>query len=374
MKVAYFTESLLPITDGVVRTLCRLVETLETEKIDFLFFSPFKPDDNIDWSPKVKKVASLPLWLYDYYRIGLPYFHGIEQSLDEMEPDIVHIVSPTLLGMYGLKYAQKRNLPVVTSYHTHFVRYFNYYGLDQFQDLGWNYLKWFHNQFDKTYAPSPSTVNELLNRGFHDVELWQRGIDLEKFSPEYRNNELRKSVGAENKPILLFVGRLVKEKDLDDLISANHILQTKGYDFKMVIVGDGPMRQELENKLPDAHFTGYLHGKELAEWYASSDLFVFPSTTETFGNVILEAFASGIPAVSVNKGGVADIINHGKDGRIALAHDAIDFADNIEYFFKCNGKMKQYQQAAQATAKTYNWHNINKGLLTSYEDLIVSRN
>ena len=374
MKVAYFTESLLPHTDGVVRTLCRLVETLESEKVDFMFFSPFKPDDNISWSPKVKKVASVPLWLYDYYRIGLPYFHGIEQSLDELKPDIVHICSPTLLGMYGLKYAQKRKLPVVTSYHTHFVRYFNYYGLEQFETLGWGYLRWFHNQFDRTYAPSPSTVKELEQRGLNNVELWQRGIDFDNFSPRYRNTDLRKSIGAENKPVLLFVGRLVKEKDLDDLVKANHILKEKGYDFKQVIVGDGPMREELETRLPNAHFTGYMHGKELAEWYASSDLFVFPSTTETFGNVILEAFASGIPAVGVNKGGVADIINHGIDGRIAQANDAKDFAENIEFFFNCNGEKKQYIQSAQNTAKTYNWQHINKGLLTSYEHLIETCN
>lgn len=373
MKVAYFTESLLPKTDGVVNTLCRLIETLEDEKIEFKFFSPFKPDDDISWSPKVKKVASVPFLLYDYYRIGLPYFHGIVEDLDKLEPDIIHICSPTLLGMYGLKYAQRRKIPVVTSYHTHFVRYFAYYGFDKFEDIGWGYLKWFHNQFDKTYAPSPSTVRELQQRGFKNVELWQRGIDLNRFSSNLRNEALRESVGAKDKPILLFVGRLVAEKDLDDVIEANLILKSKGYDFKQVIVGDGPYRSILEERLPDAHLTGYKLGKDLSEWYASADLFVFPSTTETFGNVILEAFASGIPAVGVNTGGVGDIINDKKDGRIAKANNPKDLANKIKYFLKNPEKLKQYGEVARETAETYSWKRINLGLLKSYETLLNSR-
>ncbi len=374
MKIAYFTESLLPKTDGVVNTLCRLIDTLQEENVPFQFYSPFKPDDQVSWSPNVKKVASVPFLLYDYYRIGLPYFHGIVEELDEFKPELIHIVSPTLLGMYGLRYAQRRKIPVVTSYHTHFVRYFAYYGFDKFEDMGWSYLRWFHNQFDKTYAPSPSTVRELENRGFNDVELWQRGIDLGRFSNSKRDEELRASIGADNKPLLLFVGRLVKEKDLDEVIDANYILKEKGYDFKQVIIGDGPMRPELEEKLPDAHFTGYQHGETLAKWYASSDLFVFPSTTETFGNVVLESFASSIPAVGVNTGGVSDIINDGVDGKIALANNSKDFADKIEFFLKDAQNIKQYGIAARQTAEQYSWKRINMGLLKSYETLLMSRN
>ena len=131
------------------------------------------------------------------------------------------------------------------------------------------------------------------------------------------------------------------------------------------------MRPELETRLPDAHFTGYLHGKDLAEWYASSDLFVFPSTTETFGNVILEAFASSTPAVSVNTGGVADIINDGVDGKIALSNNPEDFADKIEFFLKNKNYISEFGSAARETAEQYSWKRINLGLLKSYETLLM---
>ncbi len=370
MKVAYFTESLPPNKDGVTKTLCHLVNTLESEKIEYKFYSPVKPDETFEWTRKVRKVPSVPFALYDYYRMGLPYFEGIFQELDEFRPDLVHIVSQTLLGCYGLKYAQKRKIPVVSSYHTNFVQYMGYYGLDILTDVGWHYLRWFHNQCLRTYAPSPSTMTELEKEGISSVELWQRGIELDLFSPGMRKQELRHTVTESDEPVLLFVGRLVREKDLDDLIEANQILKTRGFQFKQVIVGDGPMRPELENRLPEAHFTGFLSGVELAEWYATSDLFVFPSTTETIGNVILEAFASGLPAVGVNKGGVADIITNGVDGWIAAANDPEDFAEKIAFFLNDMNMTRNFGVDARLTAQKYSWEAINGRLLNSYEQVI----
>jgi len=375
MRIVYFTESLPPNTDGVERTLVHLVETLETEDVDYKFYSPFKPDDNHRWSWRVRKILSIPFIFYTDYKLAIPYFHGLKAEIDKFNPDIVHVVSPTLLGIYGLQYAKKRNIKSVSSYHTHFVSYLSYYGFSKmFEEIGWQYLRWFYNQFDKTYAPSPSAVKELRSRNINNVELWQRGIKLDKFSPDFRNIEFRKSIEAENKTVLLYVGRLVKEKDLDDLIDANNILEKKGYDFRLVIVGDGPMREELHHKLPGAVLTGYKHGKELSEIYASADLFVFPSSTETFGNVVLEAFASGLPAVAVNKGGVADIINHGLDGFVAQPNSPKDFAWHIEIFLNNYDTLKRMGNIARETAKKYSWDTVNRRLLNSYENVILNAN
>jgi glycosyltransferase involved in cell wall biosynthesis len=181
-----------------------------------------------------------------------------------------------------------------------------------------------------TYAPSPSSAIALSRKGIKNVDLWQRGINMEKFSPRHRNETLRRSIGAENIPLLLYVGRLVKEKDLDDLVHACHLLRLWGNTFKLVFVGDGPMKKYLMRRLPDAHFAGYQHGPNLSRWYASADIFVFPSTTETFGNVILEAFASGIPAVGVNQGGVADLITPGMDGLLAEPNAPRSLAEQIQ--------------------------------------------
>ena len=371
MKVAYFTESLPPNTDGVVKTLCHLINTLEDNKVDFRFYSPVKPDNSFTWNEHVYKVPAVPFFLYKDYKMGLPYFNGIFSKLDEYRPDMIHIVSPTLLGLYGLNYAHSRNIPVVTSYHTHFVSYFSYFGLSGLEKVGWNFLQWFHNRCLKTYVPSPSACQELETRGIQNVELWQRGIELDRFSPSLRNNELKSAIGVdEDCPVLLFVGRLINHKDLNDLVDAHHLLNAQGFKYKIVIVGDGPMRNELEQKLSQAHFTGYQYGQDLARWYASSDVFVFPSTTETFGNVILEAFASGIPAVGVAKGGVADIINHGRDGLIAKPNDPVDFAKQISYFLSHPDERYQYGRIARETAKTYSWKAINTRLLQSYENVI----
>ncbi len=371
MKVAYFTESLPPNTDGVVKTLCHLVDTLEAENVDFRFFSPVKPGDDYSWTRKVKKVSSVPFILYSDYRLGLPYFDGLESDLNEFQPDLIHVVSETLLGMYGLQYARKKKIRTVSSYHTHFVSYFSYYGFRRAEKLGWKFLQWFHNQTSRTYAPSPSSIEELEEQGIERCELWQRGIELDRFSPDNRSIALRKSIGADDStPVLLFVGRLVKEKDLDDLIDANIILQERGHQFKQVIVGDGPMMNELKERLPQAHYTGYQYGKNLAEWYASSDLFVFPSTTETFGNVILEAFASGTPAVAVDKGGVADIINQGLDGLIAKSNNPLDFSDKIELLLKRDDLRTKFSRIARNTSQRYSWNEINKGLINSYETVL----
>ena len=373
MKIAYFTESLPPNTDGVVKTLTKLTRTLQQENIDFHFFSPVKPDESYSWHDKVTKVKSAPIGLYKYYKIGLPFFDGIARQLKDLNPDIVHIAAPSFLGLLGLNYAHRNRLPVVTSYHTHFVDYFTYFGISWLEPTGWAYLQWFHNQCDMTYAPSPSAVRELQNRGIHDVDLWQRGIDLGRFSPNLRDNDLRRFVGAENKPILLFVGRLINHKDLDDLAAADKILKSRGRDYKLVILGDGPMMPALKQLLPDAHLPGFIHGPELAKWYASADIFTFPSTTETFGNVILESFASGIPAVGVRSGGVADIINHDIDGLIAKPKNPQDFADTIDILLQNPALAQQMGQKARKTAAQYSWEKINRRLLENYQSIMDAK-
>jgi len=375
MKVVYFTDTMLPNMDGVVRTYCNLIDTLETENIDYKFYSPFKPSKEIIWHKKIRQVSYVPFFLYTDYRVTIPHINRLYPELDSYNPDLIHVVSPTLHGIYGLRYAQRRGIHAVTCYHTNFIDYFSYYGFAKFETFGWQYLKWFYNQFDKVYAPSNSSINELRKHGINNhTELWQRGIDLDKFSPEYRSDDLRQSIGAKDIPILLFVGRLVKEKDIDDLIDVVSILKKQRYDFKLVVVGDGPARNEMEEKLPFAHFTGYLSSTELSVWYASSDLFVFPSTTETFGNVILEAFASGLPAIVVNKGGCADLVTPRVNGYIANPHDPSDFATKISFFLDSKSDINHFSIAAIETAQNYNWNVINKNLIDSYKKLVFYKN
>ena len=373
MKVVYFTESLPPQTDGVARTLVNLIRTLESQQVDFRFISPFKPDNSFPWSEKVYKVISVPFILYRDYRLSLPVLDRLELEdvLDSFAPDIIHTVSPTALGIMGLNYAISNNIPAVSSYHTHFVSYFKYYGLSLVENVGWNYLRWFYNQFNRIYAPSKSAADELREKGIENIDLWQRGIDITKFSPEYRSEALRHSFGiSKDDCILLFVGRLVKEKDLDDLVAMDKILKKMNLHYRLVLVGDGPMREELEEELPEAHFTGYLHNEDLSQLFASSDIFVFPSTTETFGNVILEAYASGVPVVTVDKGGVADLIKHGETGFVAKSNDPADFARYVQAMITHPEMRKSLGIQAKEYSKEFNWEHINTRLISSYQEII----
>ncbi len=371
MRVAYFADSLPPRTDGVARTFAQLVNTLHDEQLEYHFFSPFKPDDQYFWKKNVDQVFSVPLFLYSDYRIGLPSSHRIYDQLDSFKPNIIHVTSPTYLGQLGLKYGQRRGIPVVSSYHTHFVLYLKYYGFQRFESLGWQILKKFYNQFDCVYVPSPSTAQELEERGFENIELWQRGIDLSSFSPNKLNPALKQKLSPTQDPILLFVGRLVQEKDLDVLIKVDKILKTQKKKYKIVLVGDGPMRPRLQKELPDAMFTGWLHGEQLYEIYASSDIFVFPSTTETFGNVILEAYASGLPVVCTNEGGVIDLIMDGYTGFITEAKNPKNIAEKVNILLSNPDLRKKYAENAQKYAATFSWSEINRKLIASYRQLIL---
>ena len=370
MRVLYFADSMPPHMDGVVRTYCQLVETLQEESVAFQFYSPFKPGHEVTWADQVRQVPWLPLPLYTDYRVSLPQLNRLYPELDGFRPDLVHVTSPTLHGLYGLKYARRRGLPVVTSYHTHFVDYFSYYGLSKFETMGWQYLRWFYNQFDMTYVPSRSTEADLAVQGIGRTALWQRGIDLDRFSPRFRSAELRRAMGAEDLPVLLFVGRLVKEKDVDDLADAHARLQAQGHVYKLAIVGDGPAKADLMARLPDAHFAGHQSGQALSEYYASADLFLFPSTTETFGNVILEAFASGLPAIVSDKGGCQDLVTPRVNGLIAQANDPGDLADKAAFFLQSKSHINHYRLAATETATRYSWGEVNRRLLSSYDSLI----
>jgi glycosyltransferase involved in cell wall biosynthesis len=372
MRIAYLSESVPPLSDGVTRTLCQLVETLHHEGVDFLFLTGIKPSQALWWTDRIHSIPSVPFLPYSYYRLALPYLPGVKRLLDGFEPDLVHVVNPTLLGIWGQDYARARGLPVVSSYHTRFVSYFPYYGLRGVEDLGWKFLTWFYNRCDVTYAPSPTAASELRGQGVERIELWQRGIDHTRFSPACRDWQLRRHWGEPDVPVLLFVGRLVREKDLDDLVEAARVLRDRGQRFRLVLVGDGPMRPELEQALPEAHFAGHLDGDALSQHYASADVFVFPSTTETFGNVILEAFASGLPAVGVRAGGVQDLIVPDVNGLLSAPRDGVDFADKIEALFR-NRRYAEYLRAgALRTAAEHRWDAVNRGLIESYHRVLTA--
>ncbi len=369
MRIAYFTESLPPVMDGVSGTMSYLHRSLLSENIDHIFFSPFAPDPQ-KWAGNVVKITSIPFPLYRYYRLSLPAFHDLRTFVEKFHPDLIHIVSPFLLGMSAYKLAAECGVPVVNSYHTSYVSYLKYYGFGWMENRGWQYMKWFYNRGAMSLVPSNATIAELDGRGFKNLALWERGIDVSRFSPRFKDYSLRKYWSPDGRPIALFVGRLVREKDIDILIRAYWILKERNIPFKLVFVGDGPMRDEIAKALPDCVLAGFLSGTDLSCAYASADMFVFPSTTETFGNVIIEAGASGIPSVGASEGGVKNLIVNGETGYLARPHDPVDFAMKMEFLLKYSNLREQFAINALKFALSKSWENINKGLLKNYESII----
>jgi phosphatidylinositol alpha 1,6-mannosyltransferase len=371
MKVVYFTESLLPHVDGVSRTLAQLFGFLERQGVDFRVYSPFVPGPEVSWSGRVRGTRYVRFPLYPDYRVTLPALGGIARELDEWRPRLVHLVSPTPMASRAQGWARKRGIPVVASFHTHFVSYFRYYGVPRLEGFGWRMLRGFYERCERVYAPSDSIIAELAEHGITNTELWSRGIDLARFSPDHRDAELRARAGADDStPILLMVSRLVKEKDMADLVEMDRILRQRGNTHRLVLVGDGPMRAELEAALPDAYFAGHQSGDALARWYASGDVFVFPSTTETFGNVVLEAQASGLPTVVVDRGGPPDLVEPGRTGFIARANDPTELAARVEPLLRDAAERARMGLLARDAARRRDWAAINGRLLDSYARVV----
>ncbi len=370
MRVAIFTESIPPLTDGVARTFTRLAESLCREGVDFRFFSPVEPAPRAlkarPWLGRVRLLPSFRLPLYRYYRIGLPFRPGLRRELEAFGPDLVHVCAPTPLEIWAQNYALRRGLPLVSSYHTHFVSYFRYYHAASLEWAGWALLRWFHNRCLATYAPSPSARALLQARGIRGARLWRRGIDTRRFSPRHADKALRRRLSPDGRPLVLFVGRLVKEKNLLELAEALARLSRRGLKFRPVFLGDGPLKAHLAGALPGALLPGFIEGEELSRFFASCDLFAFPSTTETFGNVVLEAMASGLPVVGAAEGGVADIVEPGRTGLLCRPRDPADLAEKIASVLKSPLLRRRLRAAGLKEAARHHWDAVNRVLISDY--------
>jgi phosphatidylinositol alpha 1,6-mannosyltransferase len=372
MRIAFCSDALPPIVDGVTRTLSELAVTLLGLGVDFLFVSAVNPAADLPWRERVHTVTSVPVPLYPDYRLGLPRAETLDPVLDRFAPDLVHVVTPSLLGHYGVRYARRRGLPVVASFHTDFVSLLPSYRLGALQQLGRRLKRRFYSQCTLTLAPSRSTAAELRLSGIANVALWQRGVNPARFSPAFRTPALRDRLGGDD-PVLLYVGRLGREKNLGYLVRAMQLLAQKRSRWQLVVVGEGPLRSELARSLPHAHFTGRLEGEALSRWYASADLFVLPSQLETFGNVVLEAFASGLPVVGVDAGGVRELVRPGVNGLLASPVSPAAFADAAYSLVVDPWTRSRMGIDAQFTAVRYRWPEVAAQLLDHYDRLLVGR-
>ncbi|MGP4074268.1 glycosyltransferase family 4 protein [Halobacillus sp. K22] len=370
MKIAIFSDTFTPQVNGVSLTLERLINHLENEKVHYRLFAPLlKGSIN---SNCIRLVPSIPFFLYPECRLSFPCAPGIKKELEAFNPDIIHIATPFTIGLSGLYYAKKLSIPIVGSYHTNFDRYLKYYNLPYLSKWMWKYMKWFYQPSKKTFVPSYQTRTELLHYGFHNISIWSRGVDCTKFHPSNNKVNIKTLYGIERPFLLTYVGRLAPEKDLDILIEAARNLPPP-YKNKVhwIIVGQGPLFKELtREKLPNMTFTGYLHGSELTDIYANSTLLVFPSTTETFGNVVLEALACGTPVVASKSGGVQEIIVDGKTGLLCEPRNSSQMIDAICNLLSNPLRLATMGKEAREYALAQSWESIFNKLLNEYKEVI----
>lgn len=264
---------------------------------------------------------------------------------------------------------------MVASYHTHFDRYLDYYRLSFTSSLIWHYMRWFHEPCTRIFAPSSDTKSDLENQGFSNIGIWSRGVDCSLFNPNKKSGKLREKYQIKEPFIFLYVGRMAPEKDLDILLDA--MKKLPGNLNKLihwVFVGEGPLLEEIRSKKTgNMTFTGYLSGEPLAEVFASADLFIFPSSTETFGNVVLEAAASGLPTIGARAGGVQEITRHGETGLLCNPRDSDDLAKAIGQLIADPEQLSMMGKEARRYALNQSWETIFDRLLMEYEQIVYSR-
>ena len=372
MRVALVTSSYNYIKDGVALTLNRFVEYLLRQGVEVLVFAPVGPKPAFEAVGRIVAIPSVPLPLRPEYRVALGLPRSAKRILRDFEPDIVHIAVPDLLGYRALMAGLALNVPVVASYHTRYETYLKHYRLGIAQPLLETYLDWFYDACRELYVPSASMAELLKERGLRvEMHLWPRGVDDSRFHPSKRSAAWRARWGiAAEETVVLFVSRLVREKQLKTLGDVLLNLKDKGPKFRSVVVGDGPERKSLEKRLPDTVFTGFLDGEDLAQAYASSDVFLFPSETESFGNVTLEAMACGLPAVCADATGSRSLVAPGVTGFLVEPGDCDGFVSALGTLLGNRALRHRMGAAARERSLEFGWEDPMRRILQRYEALL----
>lgn len=368
MKIAIFAGTLKENQDGVTRVVYKQVEFLKNRGVEFLGITPQTEENSLIATQE--KIPYLPFPLYTAYRLSLPRMERIKRIVEQFKPDLIYLNSPCTLGYAGIKIGKELGIPIVATYHTHFPTYLRYYRLSIFNGVVWSYLRYFYNQCDIVFVPSKSVLNELKENGINNLVYLPHGVDTSLFNPNKADENFRNQICPRDKNLLLSVGRIVKEKNFDVLEDAMRILSERRRNFRLVVAGEGPYLRYYQKRIPNSLFLGRLDSESLAKLYATSDIFVFPSVTESFGNVIIEAMASGLSPVVAKSFGASELIDNGDDGLLAEPNDAKSLADNIEFLLENEYERKQIGLEAFAKAQKFSWENT----LDIFHQILIQNN
>lgn len=372
MRLAIFTDTYSPQVNGVARTLERLARAIAARGHEAHVFTVVDPrasahDDVTRW-------PGIPFWGYPELRLAAPSTATVVRSLRAWMPTLIHVATPFGVGLAAMRAARQLGIPLVSSYHTSFSQYARFYGLGVLARAGWRYLRWFHNQARRTYVPTNAIATELSGRGFERLHVWPRGVDATVFNPRHRSDELRRSWGAgPNTVVVAYIGRLAKEKGVAvaarGVAAARDALGARARDVKFVVVGDGPYEAQLRAiSPPDTLFLGRRTGAELSAAFASADVFVFPSTTDTFGNVLLEAMASRLSVLAAGVPQTREVCERGAE--LFRAGNSWDLASSLVRLVYDEHRREALRARALRHAQARGWDAVFDALVADYESVI----
>ena len=358
------TESFLPKIDGIVTMLTRTVECLRQAGDEVIIFAPSGGPEEI-YGAEVVAMPSNSFPLSPELRLALPRT-SMRKKLERFQPDVLHVLEPVLLGVGGIYYSQQLDLPLIVSYHTNLPAYLRYYRLGAIEPITWKLMRERHRRANLNLCTSTAMIEDLRAHGIGNLALWERAVDTGRFRPAARSDRMRSLLtgGEPSSPLLLYVGRLSAEKNVGQLKELFPAIPG----MRLAIVGDGPLRPELERHFKGTQtvFTGYLEGDDLVSAYASADLFVLPSRTETLGLVLMEAMAAGCPVVACRAGGVPDAVADGATGFLFDPDDPSSFVETVCKAFNSNGRLAAIRSNARHDVEQHSWSASTDKLRSLY--------
>lgn len=357
-RVCIVTETYAPEVNGVAHTLSTLVNGMRDRGIQVQIIRPrqnkLDKDDDVTLT-----LPGLPIPGYPELKFGLPYYRRVLNTLTRFRPEAVYVATEGPLGWVATKAAEKLGIHVISGFHTNFHQYGKHYRIGALENLGYRYLRWFHNTTSATLVPTSAQASELTAHGFERVRVMARGVNSRQFSPDHRSPELRAGWGAQPEDlVLLYVGRIAAEKNLQLVLRTYEQLRSQDDTVKLVLVGNGPELQGIRERHPEVICAGVRRGEELSRFYASGDIFLFPSLTDTFGNVVTEALASGLGLVAFDYAAAHEHTQHEKSAMLASFGDEKAFIRHAASLLERPNLLRTIRLQARQLACTISWDSI----------------
>lgn len=369
MRIAVVAESFLPQANGVTVTVMRLLDYLAERGDEVLVIAPTpgrgKDAVNSYAGAEVRRFKAVPLPGYAEMRLSTPRVRTLEEHLRYFSPDVVHLAAPFVLGWQAIGASQTLGLPSVAVYQTEAPTYARRYKVKQIEPLLWKRVTDIHRRATLSLAPSTYACQQLIDRGVHRVAVWPHGVDRETFSPANRDEALRMTVAGPDEVLVGYVGRLAREKQVEDLAGLQSL---KG--VRLIVVGDGPRREHIEKVLNKATLTGHQSGEDLTRLLASLDVFVHTGEMDTFAQTIQEAKASGVPVVAPARGGPIDLVEHGVTGFLYKPGDLHAMRRHVRQLVSDPGLRQQMGAAARVSTENRTWDAVNEQVTVHYRNAI----